>query len=187
MCSGSSARAQEASAADPTLAAADHPVELTVYAGRWDFNSTLRFEDDVVLGIRAGAGFFPWLTVEIELDQIITQSRRDQSWARAVGFGMHGRVEPWSRKRVSVGGLAGVSFMATEDDGSPDALSEGFDVGLHLRFNATGRVILRPEFLGRYQSVRFVPVDASGNLLPDDAHTEYLWSSGIRMGVSVAF
>jgi hypothetical protein len=164
-----------------------HPLELSIYAGSWNFNQTIHFRDDALLGLRGGMGFVPWLQLELELDEITTSSRRDGAAARATSVAMHGRIEPWGHWRVSPGLVAGVSFMALEDDTDPDAIAEGLDVGVHARINVTPHVAVRPEIVGRYQSVRLVDDSQLRAAGATDAETRYLWSVGYRVGVGFAF
>jgi hypothetical protein len=164
-----------------------HPLEFGVQVGYVDFDSEIRFENDVVYGLSLGAGVVPWLRLGLELSYITTKDRERSTWVSAVTAGIMSRVEPWSASRVSAGGMLGVSFMAFEEDESSDSISEGLDMGVSLRVNLTPQWLLRGDVFWRMQTFRLVPVDENGSETGEREETGYLWSGIFRLGLSHEF
>jgi hypothetical protein len=165
-------------------APASYPLSLGLYAGYWNFSSTFRYENDAVFGLRGSAGLFPWFALQVELDQITTSNKRTDDWAQAISFSMHGLAELRSDKTWRPGLLFGVSFMGLDSTGDIDTISEGFDLGPSLRVRGNDRIGIQADWLFRYQSVR---VNRAIEEEEEVDEIDYVWSSGLRLGVNVVF
>lgn len=163
-----------------------YPLEFGVYAGYYNFSSTFRYQDDVVLGLRGGVGIVSWFTLQLELDQITTSNERTNEWAQTISFAMHGLVEGRAGATWRPGLLFGVAFMGIDNTDNIDTISEGFDIGPSLRLRGNDRIGVQADALFRYQSVRVNGVDEDG-FPTADSEIDYVWSYGLRLGVNVAF
>lgn len=161
-----------------------HALHVSTQVGWWDFNKAFRFEDDLFYGVRAGAWLSPSMSLEIDLEQIRTRDEEQQEWSRAVFLNLHGRYQ-WRPERLfSPGGLAGVSFMAADNEIAPNSITEGLDLGPTLSLRLGERTNLLAELLFRYTSLK--RNDGSGGAGQNGA-VEYVWSHGLRLGVDFAF
>jgi opacity protein-like surface antigen len=161
-----------------------YPLGLGVYVGYWNFSSTFRYEDDALFGLRAEAGLWNWFTLQLELEQITTSNKRTEDWAQAIAFAMHGLAELRTDGTWRPGMVFGVSFMGLDSTGDIDSISEGFDLGPSVRVRGNDRIGLQADWLFRYQSVRL------NRAIEEEEETDevdYVWSSGLRLGVNVAF
>lgn len=163
---------------------ATYPLGLGVYAGYWNFSSAFSYEDDAVFGVRGEVGPWPWFTLQLELEQITTSNKRTDDWAQAIAFAMHGLAEMRTDQTWRPGLLFGVSFMGLDSTGDIDSISEGFDLGPSLRVFGNDRVGMQLDWLFRYQSVR---VNRAIEEEGETDEVDYVWSSGARLGVNVAF
>jgi hypothetical protein len=163
---------------------ARYPLGFGVYAGYWNFSSAFRYEDDAVFGLRGEVGPWPWFTLQVELEQITTSNKRTDEWAQAIAFAMHGLAELRAGETWRPGLLFGVSFMGLDADRDIDSISEGFDLGPSLRLRGNDRIGVQADWLFRYQSVR---VNRAIEEEGETDEVDYVWSSGIRLGVNVAF
>ena len=163
-----------------------HALHVSTQAGWWDFNKAFRFEDDFFYGIRAGAWMSPQVSLEIDLEQIRTRDEEKQEWSRAMFLNLHGRYQ-WRPERLfSPGVLAGVSFMAADNELSPDSITEGLDLGPTLSLRLGEKTNLLAELLLRYTSLKRSDGTGAGSIGQDEA-VVYVWSQGLRVGVDFAF
>lgn len=174
--------AEKESSADAS--AVGHALHLSGQVGWWDFNEAFRFDDDVFYGLRAGAWINPRLSLEIDLEQIRTRDEERQEWSRAVFLNLHGRYQWRPERLLSPGMLAGVSFMATDNEIAANSITEGLDLGPTLSLRLGRQTNLLAEILFRYTSLKRSTSTASTG---QDEAVQYVWSHGLRLGVDFAF
>lgn len=168
------------------VASEGHALHVSTQVGWWDFNKAFRFEDDLFYGVRAGAWLSPSMSLEIDLEQIRTRDEEQQEWSRAVFLNLHGRYQ-WRPERLfSPGVLAGVSFMAADNELAPNSITEGLDLGPTLSLRLGERTNLLAELLFRYTSLKRHDGTGAGSASQDEA-VVYVWSHGLRLGVDFAF
>jgi len=163
-----------------------HRLHVGAHAGWWDFHDSFRYEDEALLGLRAGAWIEPWFSLEVDLEHLSTRNKKVNEDSVIVVAGMHGRFLLRPRNRFAPMGLLGVTFMAADNQITADSITEGFDLGAGVRVRLGGGVDLLAEWLFRYQSVKVNVFTPEGELLREDG-VSYVWSHGARLGVGFAF
>lgn len=163
-----------------------HALHVSGQVGWWDFNEAFRFDDDLFYGLRAGAWINPRLSLEIDLEQIRTRDEERQEWSRAVFLNLHGRYQWRPERLLSPGVLAGVSFMATDNEVAANSITEGLDLGPTLSLRLGRQTKLLAEILFRYTSLKH-SYSADGTGAGLDEAVQYVWSHGLRLGVDFAF
>jgi len=163
-----------------------HDLHVGVHAGWWNFDSAFRYEDEALIGLRAGAWVTRGLSLEVDLEHMRTRNERVGESVRAYFLNIHGRLHYRPEALLSPGVLAGVSFMAADNEKTQNSITEGFDIGPVLAVRLGERTTLLAEALFRYTSVRVNFETQNGEPLDNDA-VEYVWSGGVRVGVDFAF
>ncbi len=163
-----------------------HALHLSGQVGWWDFNEAFRFDDDLFYGLRAGAWINPRLSLEIDLEQIRTRDEERREWSRAVFLNLHGRYQFRPERLLSPGMLAGVSFMAADNEIAANSITEGLDLGPTLSVRLGKQTSLLAEILFRYTSLKHSN-RADGTGSGRDEAVQYVWSHGLRLGVDFAF
>ncbi len=163
-----------------------HALHVSGQVGWWDFNEAFRFDDDLFYGLRAGAWINPRLSLEIDLEQIRTRDEERREWSRAVFLNLHGRYQWRPERLLSPGMLAGVSFMAADNEIAANSITEGLDLGPTLSLRLGRQTSLLAEILFRYTSLKH-SYRADGTGAGQDEAVQYVWSHGLRLGVDFAF
>lgn len=164
-----------------------HRLEFAFGADWVDFDDDIRFEDGIQSSLSLLAEVFPGATLGLEFNHAGVRDRERDEFVDVFTATIRARAEPWSRSRVGLGAVMGVSFLAFENEPSLDAVSEGFELGPSIRVNLDGAWRVRAEWLWRIQTVNRVRVDAQGVPTGEQDETGYLWSTVARVGVGVAF
>jgi hypothetical protein len=163
-----------------------HDLHFDLHVGWWNFDDAFRYEDDVLFGMTLGAWVTPSLSLELDLEPMRTRNERVGEWVQAVFVNLHGRWQYKPEALLSPGILTGVSFMAADNEKTENSITEGFDIGPVLAVRLGQRTSLLVEALFRYASVRVNLQKTDGGLV-EDPKVEYVWSSGVRLGVDFAF
>jgi hypothetical protein len=164
-----------------------HRLEFAFGADWVDFDDDIRFEDGIQSSLAILAEVFPGATLGLELNHAAVRDRERDEFVDVFTAALRGRAEPWSRARLGLGAVMGVSFLAFENEPSIDSVSEGFELGPSLRLNLDSAWRIRGEWIWRIQTVSRVRVDDQGLPSGRQEETGYLWSAVARVGVAVAF
>lgn len=162
-------------------------IEVGAFVAAIDFDDSIRFENDLVMGIQGQLGFRPWFRLGVELAQMTVRDGRRDVWTTANAFAIRASAEPWSRGALGVSGSMGVSFVAFEESANWDAVSEGLDLGLGARWGVSSRWNLRGRLLLRLETFKLVQLNANGEPTGDREETGYLWSQLFRLELSHVF
>lgn len=164
-----------------------HGLELAVVAGHIDFADEIRFEDDAAVGLRFMAELRPWWQLGMQFDHTGARDGMSGKWQDILVASIQTRIETRPDAAWSPTGGVGVSFMAFENDPQLDAVAEGLDLSLGVRWSFDPRWRVRAEVLGRVQTFTVTEVNSSGIPTGAPEETGYRWSTVLQLGLGRAF
>lgn len=162
-------------------------LEFTVNSGWTDFDSEIRFDDDVSVSATLLAEVLPFFSMGLELGRVGAKDREQDIIQDVIVASIRGRIEPWRDARFSGGGVLGVTFVAFENRPDLDSISEGFELGGSARWNIDADWRLRFDLLLRLQTVNRPVLDDDGLPTGGDDETGFVWSQVYRVGIGRGF
>jgi hypothetical protein len=161
-------------------------LEFGPWVGHYDFDRLTRFEDRFVFGLRLGARRSELFQIEAEFGEVYTSREVTSNAARQISLALHGRLSPLVDGPVSPTLLAGMAFVALDDERDPDSFGEAWDLGLGVVWRANGRWRVRADFLLRYQRFTLFDPAQEGTMEPV-GDVRGLWARQWSVGVFHVF
>lgn len=156
------------------------PIDAGLVGGWLATDGRMRFEPAAIAGAYARARALPWLGLGMELAGASPRDKRTGRTEGVVFASVGARIHPLPRGSWSPFLAGSATFMSFHLDAPESVVSEGFDLGVGLRWLSPGGWVLDPTLSWRLQGFRLGEGGEGGG------ESGYLGSAYFRIGVGRA-